>query len=84
MFFNELNMLKYRLAVLNDTVDLFVIVEATHTHSGKPKDLFLRDHFDEFAKYHHKIILDAVIKRDPDAARQAMQNHLQQVREDSN
>ena len=56
MFFNELNMLKYRLAVLNDTVDLFVIVEATHTHSGKPKDLFLRDHFDEFAKYHHKII----------------------------
>ncbi|MBI5351504.1 MAG: FadR family transcriptional regulator [Chloroflexi bacterium] len=35
-------------------------------------------------QYHHKIILDAVIKRDPDAARQAMQNHLQQVREDSN
>ena len=34
-------------------------------------------------QYHHKIILDAVIKRDPDAARQAMQNHLQQVREDS-
>jgi GntR family transcriptional repressor for pyruvate dehydrogenase complex len=35
-------------------------------------------------QYHHKIILDAVIKRDPEAARQAMQNHLQQVREDSN
>ncbi len=35
-------------------------------------------------QYHHKIILDAVIKRDPDAARQAMQDHLQQVREDSN
>lgn len=35
-------------------------------------------------QYHHKIILEAVIKRDPDAARQAMQNHLQQVREDSN
>jgi GntR family transcriptional repressor for pyruvate dehydrogenase complex len=35
-------------------------------------------------QYHHKIILDAVIKRDPDAARRAMQNHLQQVREDSN
>jgi len=34
-------------------------------------------------QHHHKIILDAVIKRDPDAARQAMQNHLQQVREDS-
>jgi GntR family transcriptional repressor for pyruvate dehydrogenase complex len=35
-------------------------------------------------QHHHKIILDAVIKRDPDAARRAMQNHLQQVREDSN
>jgi GntR family transcriptional repressor for pyruvate dehydrogenase complex len=34
-------------------------------------------------QYHHKIILEAVVKRDPQAARQAMQNHLQQVREDS-
>lgn len=32
---------------------------------------------------HHKKILDAVTRRDPQAARQAMQNHLQQVREDS-
>ncbi len=35
-------------------------------------------------QHHHKIILDAVMKRDAQAARQAMQNHLQQVREDSN
>jgi GntR family transcriptional repressor for pyruvate dehydrogenase complex len=32
---------------------------------------------------HHKRILDAVTRRDPQAARQAMQDHLQQVREDS-
>lgn len=32
---------------------------------------------------HHKKILDAVIRRDPQAARQAMQNHLEQVRTDS-
>jgi GntR family transcriptional regulator, transcriptional repressor for pyruvate dehydrogenase complex len=32
---------------------------------------------------HHKQILDAVTRRDPQAARQAMHNHLQQVREDS-
>ena len=32
---------------------------------------------------HHKKILDAVTRRDPQAARQAMQGHLQQVREDS-
>jgi len=34
-------------------------------------------------QFHHKIILEAVIRRDPDAARSAMKNHLQQVREDS-
>jgi len=33
---------------------------------------------------HHKKILDAIIQRDPQAARQSMQNHLQQVSEDSN
>jgi len=32
---------------------------------------------------HHKKILDAVTRRDHQVARQAMQNHLQQVREDS-
>jgi len=35
-------------------------------------------------QYHHKKILTAVIQRDPQAARKAMQIHLQQVREDSN
>lgn len=34
-------------------------------------------------QYHHKKILEAVIHRDPKAARQAMQRHLQQVRQDS-
>ena len=32
---------------------------------------------------HHKKILEAITRRDPQAARQAMQDHLQQVREDS-
>ncbi len=32
---------------------------------------------------HHKRILDAIIQRDPVAAREAMRAHLQQVREDS-
>jgi len=32
---------------------------------------------------HHKKILDSVTRRDPQSARQAMQDHLQQVREDS-
>ncbi len=34
-------------------------------------------------QYHHKKILTAVIRRDPEAARNAMQRHLQQVGEDS-
>jgi len=35
-------------------------------------------------QFHHKKILEAVMQRDPQIARQAMQDHLQQVREDSN
>lgn len=34
-------------------------------------------------QYHHKRILDAVMRRDSEASRKAMQLHLQQVREDS-
>ncbi len=34
-------------------------------------------------QYHHKRILEAVIRRDPEAARQAMQQHLKQVLKDS-
>lgn len=36
----------------------------------------------ERGQYHHKRILDAIIRRDAEGARQAMQAHLQQVRED--
>lgn len=32
---------------------------------------------------HHRAIMEAVIRHDPEAARKAMQSHLQQVREDS-
>ncbi len=34
-------------------------------------------------QYHHKKILDAVMRHDPKAARLAMQQHLEQVRKDS-
>jgi GntR family transcriptional repressor for pyruvate dehydrogenase complex len=36
-----------------------------------------------FGQVHHKRILDAVVRRDPEGAREAMRAHLQQVREDS-
>jgi GntR family transcriptional repressor for pyruvate dehydrogenase complex len=38
----------------------------------------------ERGQFHHKRILEAVIQRDSQGARQAMHDHLQQVREDSN
>lgn len=34
-------------------------------------------------QYHHRRILEAVIRHDPDAAREAMRAHLRQVREDA-
>lgn len=55
-FYNELNMLNYRLNVLDKHVDYFVLVEATHTHSGVPKPLFFQDAKHSFAPFLHKII----------------------------
>lgn len=62
-FFNELELLELRLAILNDYVDEFVIVEATETFSGKPKKLFYAEHKNKFKRYHSKIrhyIIDTV------------------------
>lgn len=55
-FYNELNMLNYRLNVLDKHVDYFVLVEATYTHSGVPKPLFFQDAKHRFATFLHKII----------------------------
>ena len=54
-FFNELDMLEIRLNVLNGVVDRFVLVEATRTHSNKPKELFFRANAARFEKFLHKI-----------------------------
>jgi beta-1,4-mannosyl-glycoprotein beta-1,4-N-acetylglucosaminyltransferase len=45
-FYNEIDLLKYRLTILNDVVDYFVIVESTHTFVGNEKILY----FDELKK----------------------------------
>lgn len=50
-FFNELDILKLRLHILDPLADRFVIEEATHTFSGLPKDLCFeknREMFEEF------------------------------------
>ena len=55
-FYNELNMLNYRLNVLNDVVDYFILIEANQTHVGKPKKLFFDENKPMFEKFIHKII----------------------------
>jgi beta-1,4-mannosyl-glycoprotein beta-1,4-N-acetylglucosaminyltransferase len=65
LFFNELDILKLRLEILNDTVDKFVIVESTVTFSGKEKPLFFNENKDEFKKFEDKII-HVVINDTPD------------------
>lgn len=54
-FFNELDILEIRLAELYDVIDLFVLVEATHTHKGDPKPLYYAESRQRFARYFDKI-----------------------------
>ncbi len=54
-FFNELDILKLRLEILDPFVDRFVLEEATVTFSGEPKPLYFQDNRHMFAKWEHKI-----------------------------
>jgi beta-1,4-mannosyl-glycoprotein beta-1,4-N-acetylglucosaminyltransferase len=56
IFYNELELLNYRLNLLNDVVAYFIIVEATHTHAGHPKELFFKNNRHMFEKFNSKII----------------------------
>lgn len=55
-FFNELDLLEIRLHELSDTVDLFILVEATKTHSGKDKPLYYDENKDRFSEFSDKIL----------------------------
>lgn len=54
-FFNELDILEIRLQELWNSVDYFVITESNLSHSGKPKEYILLDHWDRFKPYQDKI-----------------------------
>jgi beta-1,4-mannosyl-glycoprotein beta-1,4-N-acetylglucosaminyltransferase len=56
IFYNELDLLNYRLNLLNDVVDYFVLVESTKTFVGKYKPLFYNENKGQFSKFAHKII----------------------------
>lgn len=56
IFYNELELLKYRLTVLNDVVDFFILVESSHTFTGKAKELEFGNNRHLFKPFLHKII----------------------------
>jgi len=55
-FYNELDLLTYRLNVLNNIVDYFVLVESTHTFVGKEKELIYEQNKHLFEQFKDKII----------------------------
>lgn len=55
MFYNELDILEYRLTLLDPYVDLFVLVESEVTHIGTPKELIFEQNKERFAKWLPKI-----------------------------
>ena len=55
-FFNELDILKLRMHVLNDVADRFVISESTVTFSGEKKPLYFQENREMFAPFADKII----------------------------
>src|SRR6266540_5373589 len=56
LFFNELDLLKLRLNVLDDCVDYFIIAESAITFQGEEKEFIFEKHRSQFAKFDHKII----------------------------
>ena len=56
IFYNELDMLMYRLDTLFTYVDYFVLVESKYTHSGKEKSLCYNENKNLFEKYNSQIV----------------------------
>jgi beta-1,4-mannosyl-glycoprotein beta-1,4-N-acetylglucosaminyltransferase len=55
-FYNELDLLEYRLASLYDYVDWFILVETMYTFTGKEKPFFYDENKERYEKYANKII----------------------------
>jgi beta-1,4-mannosyl-glycoprotein beta-1,4-N-acetylglucosaminyltransferase len=55
-FFNELDLLEFRLKLYEDTVSYHIICESNLTHSGLPKPYYLAQSWERFNKWKNKII----------------------------
>jgi beta-1,4-mannosyl-glycoprotein beta-1,4-N-acetylglucosaminyltransferase len=56
IFYNELELLEYRLSILYDVVDYFVICEASKTFVGNPKPFYYNENRDRYSRFSDKII----------------------------
>ena len=56
IFYNELDLLNYRLSILNEYVDYFILVESRNTFSGHVKPLYYLENKSLFEKFNQKII----------------------------
>lgn len=54
-FFNELDLLEFRLKLLAPYIDRFIIAESNYTHSGQPKEFHFRANQARFQPWLHKI-----------------------------
>jgi beta-1,4-mannosyl-glycoprotein beta-1,4-N-acetylglucosaminyltransferase len=56
LFYNELDILFYRLRSLYNHVDYFILVESKYTFAGTEKELFYDQSKERFQEYHSKIV----------------------------
>ena len=56
IFYNELDMLEFRLNELNDVVDYFILVECIKTFSNNDNELYFENNKNRFSKFLDKII----------------------------
>ena len=56
IFYNEIDMLLFRLKEMNDLIDFFVLVESNITFSGSSKPLHYQENKHLFSEYNNKII----------------------------
>lgn len=55
-FYNEFDMLSFRLEELNDYVDYFILVEANKTFAGNDKEFYFETNKNKYTKFLDKII----------------------------
>lgn len=61
MINDELDFLEIRLDALYDYVDYFIIVESAKSFQANSKPLILKENWDRFRRYHHKIIYHKLV-----------------------